>query len=74
MSSELRTCSLCGYSFDAAGLACHTSCPMSAGCHIICCPNCGYQVPDENHMRIAGTLKRLWEARKQNRTEKEVPA
>jgi hypothetical protein len=74
MPSELRTCSLCGYSFDASELVCHSSCPMSAGCHIICCPNCGYQVPDENHMKIAGALKRLWEARKSNAVEQEPSA
>ena len=37
-------CALCGYEFDKDGLNCHSKCPMSDGCHIICCPNCGYQV------------------------------
>jgi hypothetical protein len=60
MLSESYVCSLCGTQFDPASTLCHTSCPLSAGCHVICCPTCGYQAPDENQMPIAGTLKRLW--------------
>ena len=40
-------CSLCGYEFDKDTLLCHARCPLAEGCHIICCPNCGYQVVDE---------------------------
>ncbi len=69
---DMRTCPLCGYRFDAAAMACHTSCPLSTGCHILCCPNCGYQAPDENQMRVAGMFKRLWEARKQKQVEQEI--
>lgn len=57
---ELHTCALCGYQFNTTGMACHTSCPMSSGCHLICCPNCGYQMPDEQRMVITGMLQRAW--------------
>ncbi len=61
-TSGLHTCPLCGYTFNASEMACHTSCPLSVGCHLICCPNCGYQVPDEQRMIITGTLRRVWDA------------
>ena len=51
-------CSLCGYEFDPATLACHTGCPLGKHCHLICCPNCGYQVVDESRSRAAGWLRR----------------
>lgn len=57
----MHTCPLCGYEFDPQAMQCHTSCPLSSGCHILCCPNCGYQIPDQNQMRLASALKRLWE-------------
>ena len=49
-------CQLCGYEFDKDALICHSKCPMADGCHIICCPNCGYQVVDETK---SGTLNML---------------
>jgi hypothetical protein len=61
-SIDMRTCALCGYTYDAVGMVCHASCPLSAGCHITCCPNCGYQTPDETRMSVAGALKRTWDA------------
>ncbi len=44
----MTRCALCGYEFDERALACHSQCPMSEGCAIICCPNCGYQAVDES--------------------------
>ena len=70
--SKMRTCPLCGTRFDLTGMACHTSCPMSSGCHIICCPNCGYQVPDEDQMPITRTLRRLWEWRSEQRNQEKM--
>jgi hypothetical protein len=52
-------CSLCGYEFDKDNLSCHTACPLSKGCHIICCPNCGYQVVDESKSETLQLLGRL---------------
>lgn len=72
MTENLHQCPLCGFRFDATALTCHTSCPMSSGCHIICCPNCGYQVPDENRMSLTGSLKRAWETRRAKSKEASV--
>lgn len=69
MSEPAHKCPLCGFAFDPTGLACHTSCPMSKGCNLICCPNCGYQIPDENRMGLSGALKRALEDRKAKREE-----
>ena len=51
-------CALCGCEFDEQALACHSQCPMSNGCAIICCPNCGYQVVDESKAWGASLIKR----------------
>jgi hypothetical protein len=59
MTDTTITCMLCGFRFDPTQVACHTSCPMSSGCHILCCPNCGYQVPDETRMGLTSALRRL---------------
>lgn len=56
--SLLTTCPLCGYEFDATQLACHASCMFNARCAIICCPNCGYQVPDSRRSALAEGLRR----------------
>ncbi len=60
-----ESCPLCGTEFDAAGLGCRPSCPMSKGCAVVCCPSCGYGFPQETG--LAGGLRRLldrWKARK----------
>jgi Fe2+ transport system protein FeoA len=54
-------CGLCGHVFDPNGLACHEGCPLGARCRLICCPNCGYEVPDESRIpsiRLLGRLRR----------------
>ena len=58
--SRTQTCPLCGFEYDVDGMACHTSCPMGSACSIICCPNCGYQIPDEQKSQIATSLQNLW--------------
>lgn len=60
--NALCVCPLCGYQFDPSGMTCHTSCPLSSGCHILCCPSCGYQVPDETRMALTSALRRGWQA------------
>ena len=52
-------CSLCGYEFDKEALTCHSQCPLAEGCHIICCPNCGYQVVDETKSGTIQLLRKL---------------
>jgi len=48
-------CSLCGHEFDQAqGQAACKSCPMTKGCKLIRCPNCGFETP-----AVPKWLKRL---------------
>lgn len=53
-------CPLCSFEFLPVGDACHTGCPLAGHCHMICCPNCGYQMVDTTRSRLAGWLRRLW--------------
>ncbi|MFQ6105597.1 MAG: hypothetical protein ACE5NL_00815 [Candidatus Hydrothermarchaeaceae archaeon] len=39
-------CQLCGYEFRKNEKKCRT-CPMGE-CSMVCCPNCGYQFPEES--------------------------
>ncbi len=50
-------CPLCANEFDAGGQGCRPSCPMAAGCRVVCCPSCGYSFPQETG--LAGGLRRL---------------
>jgi hypothetical protein len=52
-------CALCGYEFDSGALACYGKCPLASGCHIICCPNCGYQTVDESRSGTVNLLLKL---------------
>lgn len=54
-------CQLCGYEFDKESLACHVGCPLARGCSIICCPNCGYQVVDEERSGMVSAVRKLKE-------------
>jgi Fe2+ transport system protein FeoA len=55
------TCPLCGHSFDpAAHLACQT-CPLHAGCHLVCCPACGHTTVDQGQSRIVRWITTLLE-------------
>ena len=56
-------CPLCSFEFLPVGDACHTGCPLSGHCHMICCPNCGYQMVDAAQSRLAGFLRKLWPQR-----------
>ncbi len=44
-------CSLCGYQFREkdGGIACK-GCPMAGKCHMLRCPNCGYDMPVESKL------------------------
>ncbi|MBP7692300.1 MAG: hypothetical protein KA764_10300 [Anaerolineales bacterium] len=61
----MRRCPLCQAEFDDTQSACHAGCPLAAlqGCHLICCPHCGYQQVDERQSNLARALRRLWPAR-----------
>ena len=53
----LRICGLCGFQFDPRGQGCRSSCPLSKGCGMTCCPRCRSGAPDEER-GLAGMLKR----------------
>ena len=54
-------CQLCGYEFDKQRMSCHSTCALNKHCHIICCPNCCYQVVDESKSGLVSALKRALE-------------
>ena len=49
-------CPLCGGTF-AEEHHCGV-CPMSAGCHILCCPHCGYSFVVKSS--LVDVVRRLW--------------
>lgn len=55
-------CALCGFEFSEADAKrpC-ASCPLGEKCELVCCPNCGYQAPQEPHW-----LSRLRHWRRRN--------
>lgn len=59
---RMERCPLCGTGFDAEGQGCRPSCPMSAGCRVVCCPSCHYSFPQETG--LAGRLRSLLERRR----------
>jgi rubredoxin len=61
MATKLMRCTLCGHEFDPAALACHSACPLSAGCAVICCPNCGYHMVNESRSKTVVWLRRVWD-------------
>jgi rubredoxin len=56
-------CSLCGYEFeeDAAQESCK-GCPVSRGCNMVKCPNCGYDEPKEP--RLIKALRKLFKGKR----------
>jgi Fe2+ transport system protein FeoA len=41
-------CALCGFEFtEAEAKRPCARCPLGAHCDLVCCPNCGYQAPQE---------------------------
>lgn len=57
---QTMQCPLCSFEFLPVGDACHAGCPLAGHCHMICCPNCGYQMLDTAQSRLAGWLRKLW--------------
>ena len=56
-ASRSMRCPLCGFEFAPAGLSCHSACPLGSRCNLACCPNCGYEMPDESGSRVARWLR-----------------
>ncbi len=52
-------CAMCGYEFDATGLACHASCPLSPNCAVVCCPRCGYSTVNPQRSTFLGWVQRI---------------
>lgn len=42
-------CSLCGAVFKSAENTCG-GCALKKDCRIICCPNCGFRIPEESNL------------------------
>ena len=61
------TCPLCGSRFDPEGKGCRPSCPLAAGCSVICCPACGYSYPRED-AGLAGRLRKVLDRVERRRT------
>lgn len=59
-------CPLCGYEFDATRLGCYAACPLAMiqKCHLVCCPNCGYQMVDEDKSGAVRLLRQTWKTLK----------
>ncbi|HXF69079.1 MAG TPA: FeoA family protein [Thermoflexus sp.] len=53
-------CPMCGHEFDPSDLRCHVGCPLGARCTLICCPQCGYQMPDLERSASARWFQRLF--------------
>lgn len=53
MTAISFSCPLCGHAFDPAANGGCASCPLSGGCRIICCPNCGHSTVDPRSSRLA---------------------
>ena len=61
MTTVQFTCPLCGHGFDpAAHLACQT-CPLHAGCRLVCCPACGHTTVDQGQSRVVRWITSLFE-------------
>jgi hypothetical protein len=67
-------CPLCGHRFDETALSCQVACPMAAvqGCHLVCCPNCGYQMVDERKSRAVQLLRRMLSVAARDRSAPEA--
>ena len=54
----LVACALCGCRFDPSASDACASCPLGRGCSLVCCPECGYSVPDASRSAFAGLAAR----------------
>jgi Fe2+ transport system protein FeoA len=61
MTANPFACPLCGQAFDpAAHLACQT-CPLHAGCRLVCCPSCGHTTVDQGQSRLVRWITALFD-------------
>lgn len=52
-------CGMCGHHFDPAGHAGCSGCPMNKACLLLCCPSCGYSIPDPARSRLLALGRRI---------------
>ncbi|RJP20830.1 MAG: hypothetical protein C4520_10795 [Candidatus Abyssobacteria bacterium SURF_5] len=59
MKTTIQTiqCPLCGMHFEPDEEKKCKGCPIQKNCGLVCCPNCGYQMPKES--RLAEWVRRL---------------
>ena len=55
------TCTLCGAVFEPDENTCG-GCALHKDCRLVCCPNCGYGIPEES--KLVSWLKRRLEKRR----------
>jgi Fe2+ transport system protein FeoA len=53
MTALRFACPLCGHSFNPSAHGGCVSCPLHAGCRLVCCPNCGHSTVDPRDSRLA---------------------
>ena len=56
------TCPLCIASFAMVN-NCHDGCPMSNGCSLVRCPDCGFEFPDPERSFFATLIKKWFAAK-----------
>ena len=56
MNATHVTCPLCGHRFLPEGRSGCGACPLAKGCAFVCCPACGYQIPDTDRSLIGRWL------------------
>lgn len=52
-------CSMCGHRFDESGHQACQKCPLQKDCHLICCPNCGYEMVNVHRSKLARWAARM---------------
>jgi Fe2+ transport system protein FeoA len=71
--AELVSCAMCGHRFDPHETNLCASCPLGKGCSLVCCPNCGYSVPDPSRSTVVGLAARAAAALARRRRARAVP-
>ena len=52
------TCAMCGHQFVPGGRNACQSCPLNPGCHLACCPNCGFENANPEHSSLVRLVRR----------------
>jgi len=60
MTDKFTTCTMCGHRYNPDDYPSCQECPLQAGCHLSCCPLCGYEMIDPDKSRLARWFSRLF--------------